>query len=144
MKPSDAAEEIFSLLEEGTALGARAPSPALKEFLVSLAERSVSESLTGTPNKPSKAHTKRRQRPGADMSGTIEMLAKRLRDAFASDSQFEEVLADESTQQLTKPNVVLLYQRTFDSSRVLPKTMTKPELFNQFRRERINRVRGQA
>lgn len=76
------------------------------------------------------------------MSHTISDLAAKLRAAFDEATEFEQVLTDPLTQSLTKPNVALLYKETFKSERSLPNGLTKPELFNVFRRERINRVRA--
>ncbi|MEZ5972491.1 MAG: hypothetical protein R3C31_11830 [Hyphomonadaceae bacterium] len=76
------------------------------------------------------------------MAKSIEELARKLRDAFESEAQFETVLKDPTTQALSKANVVTLYKKVFDVARPLSKSLTKPDVFNAIRRERINWVRG--
>lgn len=76
------------------------------------------------------------------MSKTIDELAQKLRDAFNSDDRFESALNDPRVQGLSKANVVTLYNRVFEEPRRLAKSMTKPEVFNAIRRERISRVRS--
>ncbi len=76
------------------------------------------------------------------MSKTIEELATKLRNAFESDSSFEAAINEPKVQKLSKPNVVTLFNRVFNTTRAFPKSLTKPDLFNAIRRERINRVRG--
>lgn len=76
------------------------------------------------------------------MSKTIDELAAKLREAFASDSSFEEAINAPTVQKLSKSNVVTLFNRVFETSREFPKSLTKPDLFNAIRRERVARVRG--
>lgn len=143
MRLEQAARELLELLKEAERLGAKAPSPELRAYLDAAAKRPVKEASTRT-DSPTLCGRTKRPRPGVDMSKTIEELATLLRDAFDSDTRFEQVLVRSETQNLSKSNVVTLYKKTFDSPRTLPKSMTKPELFNAFRRERINWVRGHS
>lgn len=76
------------------------------------------------------------------MSKTIEELASRLRDAFQNQASFETVLRAPETQGLSKANIVTLYNQVFRPEQPLAKSLTKPEILNAMRRERINRVRG--
>ncbi len=78
------------------------------------------------------------------MSKTIEELAARLREAFENQASFETVLTAPETQGLSKANIVTLYNRVFGSEQPLAKSLTKPEILNAMRRERINRVRGRS
>lgn len=150
MKTTQAAKEIIALLEEAVSRGASSPSAELRGFLDELA-------LSPGLKKPrKKAETKsrrtssgseprvgtRRKRPEVDMSKTIEELAARLRDAFENQSSFENVLSAPETQGLSKANIVTLYKRVFGPEQPLSKSLTKPEIINAMRRERINRVRG--
>lgn len=152
MKTSKAAQEINALLEWSVARGAPSPSVELRAFLNELA-------LSPGLKKPrKKAETKsgessgnvaprvgaRRKPPEVDMSKTINELAQRLRDAFQNPASFETVLNDPSTQGLSKANVVTLFSRVFEPEQPLSKSLTKPEMFNAMRRERINWVRGRS
>lgn len=139
-------EELLELLRDGRRRGVREPSPELAALLVSLAKPSVNVSVGSGERSSSAARARvarpRKKRAKIDMSHTISDLAAKLRAAFDEATEFEQVLTDPLTQSLTKPNVALLYKETFKSERSLPNGLTKPELFNVFRRERINRVRA--
>lgn len=144
MKPTDAVAELKRLLKAGERLGAPAPSSELTAFLNALAELNGNKPLTSSAKGSAKRPRVGRKRPEADVSKTIEELAQQLRNAFRNADEFEEVLARADTQGLTKPNVVQLFARTFQTQRKLPAGMKKSDLFNAFRRERINRVRTGA
>lgn len=76
------------------------------------------------------------------MAKTIEDLAVKLRAAFDSDDQFERLLQEPHTQKLSKANVVSLFKSVFGTERPLGKSLTKPDMFNAIRRERISRMRA--
>ncbi len=150
MKPADAAKEILALAEASARLGGPAPSEALRTFLDELAVspglKAVRKSTrTGKGDSASGATrvgTRAKWSTEAEMSKTIDDLARRLREAFNSDDRFESVLSDPQTQKLSKANIVTLYNRVFEEPRPLSKSMTKPDVFNAIRRERISRVRS--
>lgn len=149
MNTSQAAREIIALLEEGRQRGATGPSEELRLFLGELAEsgglkkpRKKKVTSSAGVSKVAKPRVgSRPKRPtGAEMAKTIEELARRLRDSFENPSSFETMLNDPQTQALSKANVVTLYNRVFEQTP--SRSMTKPEIFNAMRRERINWVRG--
>jgi hypothetical protein len=151
MKTSDAAKEIVALLEEGASRGVRRPSTELQNFLTEMAsspglKKSRKKSATKTSRTSSGAAprvgTRRKKPPEVDMAGTIEELARKLREAFENQASFETVLSAPETQALSKANVVTLYNRVFEPEEPLSKSLSKPEIFSAMKRERINRVRG--
>lgn len=149
MKPSDAATEIHSLADELLARGGAAMSDDLRVFLAELSSISTLPVRKSTRSTARQSETKTRRvgtspkRPSkAEMSKTIDELAKKLRETFNSDDSFEKLLSDPVVQGLSKANVVDLYKRVFDAPRPLAKSLTKPDVFNAIRRERITRVRS--
>lgn len=146
MKPEQAAAEIITLLQEGERRGAPAPSAALTQFLRRLSESKNSATLA--PQQSNKLQKRvgsaRARLSEAEMSSTIDQIAAKLRAAFPSDAAFEALITEPTVQSLSKPNVVALFNRVFDTSRTFPKAVTKPDLFNAMRRERISRVRGMS
>lgn len=153
MRTTDAARAIVALLEEGRRRGAPAPSEELRAFL---AELSASPGLRKPVNRrrtpgtgisirtASRVGARTERATEADMAKTIDEMAQKLRGAFDSEERFETVLADPKTKKLSKAGVVTLYNSVFESPRPLARSMTKPEIFNAIRRERINRVRGRS
>jgi hypothetical protein len=75
---------------------------------------------------------------------TIEQLAAKLRETFMSDASFEAAVSEAAASNLSKENVVQLYNRLFDTNRKFSKALTKPDLFNAIRRDRIARVRARS
>lgn len=150
MKTSEAARQIIALLEEGVTRGVPAASAELMTFLEELAQspglkksRKKLSTKSRTTSLGSEARVKPRKPPKeVDMSKTIEEIAARLREAFGNQASFETVLNAPETQGLTKANIVTLYNRVFGSEQRLSKSLSKPEILNAMRRERINRVRG--
>ena len=150
MKTREAAHQIIALLQEGATRGAPVASAELMAFLQELAEspglkkprnKLSTKSRTTSPSSEPRARP-RTPRKEVDMSKTIEELAARLREAFGNQASFENVLNAPETQGLTKANIVTLYTRVFGADQRLSKSLTKPEILNAMRRERINRVRG--
>ena len=149
MNTSQAAKELIALLQEGQRRGTPAPSEELQRFLSELSEsgglkkprKKKVTSKTGVSKAASPRVGARPKKPtGAEMAKTIEELAKKLRDSFENPSSFETVLNDPQTQGLSKANVVTLYNHVFEQQP--SKSMSKPEIFNAMRRERINWIRG--
>lgn len=148
MKPGAAAAEIVALLEEAERLGGSKMSPELSEFLRELADsgglKKSARRTRGTSTGGAGGRVPRPPRDEATMSKTIDELAAKLQSAFASDTSFEEVMNEPVVQKLSKPNVVVLFNRVFRTHREFPKSLTKPDLFNAIRRERVARVRGSS
>jgi FtsZ-interacting cell division protein YlmF len=150
MKPSQAAKEITSLAEASARLGGPEMSPELASFLEELAVSPGLKAVRKAKRKDQGSSMRKAPRVGArskqhaesDMAKTIDELARKLRAAFHSDDQFESVLSDPEAQTLSKAAVVTLYNRIFEEARPIAKSMTKPEVFNAIRRERISRVRS--
>lgn len=150
IKPADAAKEILALAEASERLGGPSMSDALRDFVSEMATTSAAPavkraSTIGTrksANKAPRVGARVKRITEADMSKTIDELAQKLREAFYSDDQFERVLTAPETQGLSKANVVTLYNRVFQEPRPISKSMTKPDVFNAIRRERISRVRS--
>lgn len=149
MTPSKAANEIIALAEELVRRGGPQMSPELREFVEQLGHtpglKAVRKSKR-TDGKDSadarRVGSRAKRSTEAEMSKTIDELAQLLRDSFSSDDRFERALNDPRVQGLSKANVVILFKRLFDDSRPPPKSMTKPEVLNAMRRERISRVRS--
>lgn len=146
MTPKQAANEILRLLAELEMLGGSSASPDLMKFLASLQARKERKvRLTGASDAaPKTSVAKRRVRDPAAMSKTIEELAAKLRTHFMSDAQFEVVMSEVANSNLSKDNVVQLYNAVFETDRKFGKSMTKPDLFNAIRRDRIARVRARS
>jgi hypothetical protein len=140
MNLRDAIKEIKELLADGQRHGARAPSGELLAFLESASKQIVKAPFTDAQKTTARRRTEPRTRGRErDVSKTIEELAVKLRSAFNQANEFDKLLALPETQRLTKSNVVQLFKRTFEAT---PRgDMTKPELFDAFRRERIRHVR---
>ena len=152
MTPKQAAKEISALLDEAEARGVHASSDVrafLRELEASAGlkkprKETATPSGQISPGDSGSRVASRPKRPVVDMSKTIEELAARLRDAFENSSSFETVLSAPETKGLSKANIVTLYNRVFQPEQPLPKSLTKPEILNAMRRERINRVRGRS
>jgi hypothetical protein len=145
MTPKQAAFELHKLLAELEASGGTRPSAELREFLNSLSKRTERKTQLTTANDHSpNGVAKRRVRDPAAMAKTIEELARRLRTHFMSDDQFEAAIAEAANSNLSKDNVVQLYNAVFETDRKFGKAMTKPDLFNAIRRDRIARVRARS
>ena len=150
MKPSEAAKEIRELAADLKRLSGLDLSPELLAFLdeleVSPGLKAVRKSKTpavgSSPKKTPRVGARPKRDTEAEMSKTIDEIAKKLKDAFNSDDGFERALTDPQVQTLSKAHVVTLYNRVFEQPRPLAKSMTKPEVLNAFRRERISRVRS--
>lgn len=150
MKPADAARELSRIIAASQQLGGPVPSAELQQFLLDLAAapalRAVKKSKTSKPSQTRggalRVGSRVKRASEATMSKTIEQLAQKLRNAFQSDEQFEQVLAGLEMQTLPKASVVVLYNRIFTEPRPIAKSMTKTEIFNAIRRERIARARG--
>lgn len=150
MKPADAARELSRIVVASQRLGGPAPSPELQRFLADLAKASGLDAVKKTKTSEgrqkaggaSRVGSRAKRANGATMSKTIEQLAQKLRDAFQSDEQFERALADPEMQTLPKASMVVLYNCIFDEPRPIAKSMTKTEVFNAIRRERIARARS--
>lgn len=78
------------------------------------------------------------------MAKTIEQIADKLRANFMSDTNFEAAMSEATECGLTRDNVVQLYNKLFDTERKFGKSVTKPDLFNAIRRDRIARVRARS
>jgi hypothetical protein len=152
MKTAEAAKEILALLEEGARRGVASPSADLRLFLNELSAsgglkkprkvRKLTTKTGGSKGSTPRVGVRPKRPTGVEMAKTIEELANKLRDAFESAASFETVLNDPQTQALSKANVVTLYNRLFDQQPA--PSMTKPEIFNAMRRERINWIRGRG
>jgi len=144
MTPKEAISELQQLLGELKRLGGPNPSPELEAFLRELGRRNVRREALGNDVGPSggtRVARKRRVRDLEAMARTIEELARKLRAAFKSDAQFEAVISEASKSDLTKDNVIKLYNTLFETNRKFGGS-TKPEVYNAIRRDRIARVRA--
>lgn len=143
MKPAQAAKEIEKLLREAERLGATPISAQLSSFLQELAacdglkKKSTRRAGSSSPPRPPRA-----RKDEAEVAKTIDELAAKLRGAFQSDERFEEVISRPEAQGLSKANVVVLYNRVFETKHKFPAKLTKPDLFEAIRKERIKRVRA--
>lgn len=142
MTPERAAAEILELLEEAKRLGGSSISTELENFLKELSAcGGLKKKSTRRPGTSTPRPTSRRKDP-LQVAKTIEELAKKLRDAFQSDQRFEEVIRRPEAQGLSKANVVTLYNRVFETQHKFSAKLTKPDLFEAIRKERIKRVRA--
>lgn len=153
MKTADAAKQIIALLEENEARGGSSVSPDLRAFLEELAaspglkkprKKSETKSRKTLVETAPRVGTGRKRPTEVEMSKTIDELAARLRSAFENQASFETVLTGAEAQGLSKANIVTLYNQVFQPEQPLSKSLTKPEILNAMRRERINRVRGRS
>ncbi len=146
MTPKQAAAELQQLLGELKRLGGSSPSPELTAFLSSFGKRNVRKeplSVDAGPSESTRVARRPRVRDPEAMARTVEDLARKLRAAFRSDAQFEAVISEASKSDLTKDNVIKLYNVLFETNRRFGGS-TKPQVYNAIRRDRIARVRASS
>lgn len=147
MTPKQAVAELQSLLADLETRGGKMPSPELRAFLETLSKRNARNARLSSANESSgsKGVARKRRRPDPQtMAKTVEQLVAKLNAAFMSDASFEKVVQEAASSDLTKENVVKLYNELFATERKFPKSATKPDLFNAIRRDRIARVRARS
>jgi hypothetical protein len=145
MTPKQASAEIEALLAELEARGGTRASNELREFLASLSKKNERKTRLTTANDASPNRVARRPaRDPVAMAKTIEELAGKLRTHFMSDANFEAAMAEVANSNLTKDNVVKLYNAVFETDRKFGKALSKPDLLNAIRRDRIARVRARS
>lgn len=143
MTPAEAAKEITKLLQEAERRGMPAISADLHLFLQELAVcGGLKKKSTRRAGSSPSGRRPRGRKDEAEVAKTIDELAAKLKSAFQSDERFEEVISRPEAQSLSKANVVTLYNRVFETNHKFAAKLTKPDLFEAIRKERIKRVRA--
>jgi hypothetical protein len=136
MTNAEAAAEILRLLESLEKLGGPRPSAALTAHL----NKALSQTGRSSSNRPPEAASNGRTQTMAGQ--TVSDMAKRLRDAFNSDTEFNAVLDGQVAPKLKKDEVIELHEIVFARKKRFPRSISKKTLIEEFRSDRIAAVRA--
>lgn len=142
-KGSDVGKDLLILLDRAQVhVAHEAELRSFAQALVETGDAQVADTLRLMKTREARraeSTTPRRRRGPQDVSQGVKDLIAKLRSAFGDDSTFEQTVDDAS--KLPKAAIVEVYNGLFETSKKFPKSVTKPDLLNALRRERIARVR---
>jgi hypothetical protein len=141
--------EILKLVLELESLGGSQPSDRLRSVLESDSDIVVKKPATRTkqtsPVTSDAAKVGARTSPKKDatkVTKTISEISTKLKQAFESDSSFEQGVRDLESSGLTKAHVAQVYKEVIGSSKTFPKSVTKEALLDALRKDRIMKIRA--